>query len=353
MKQLRVLIVDDSAFMRKMIGDMLEKNDGITVIDKAKNGEEAVEKVLQLHPDVVTMDVEMPKVNGLKALQEIMEKKPTPVVMLSSITQKGAETTMLAMQYGAVDFIAKPSGQISLDLHKVQTELVQKVIAAGKANLKAFLRRKGLTTSIKGLTSTTTTATQKTELICQLVCIGTSTGGPRAVQEVLAGLPSNLNAPVLVVQHMPAGFTHSFAKRLDGLSSMIVKEAENNEIIQNGIVYIAPGGRHMRIKKRNLHLFIALSDDNSESIHRPSVDILFESVASLTGYRRIGVIMTGMGSDGTKGIKLLKKSGAVYTIAESEESCMVFGMPKSAIKTNLIDEVCHVKEIPSRIVKFL
>ncbi|SHR13958.1 chemotaxis response regulator containing a CheY-like receiver domain and a methylesterase domain [Mycobacteroides abscessus subsp. abscessus] len=359
MSKIKVLIVDDSAFMRKLIQDFLTEDPRMTVVGSARNGEDAIKKVIELEPDVVTLDVEMPILNGIEALKRIMSEKPTPVVMLSSTTKQGAENTILAIQYGATDFITKPSGAISLDLHKVKEELVEKVVSASKANIKQLvkLNSQEKNTVKKRIDYSKIEPSKKNQFNAlsgkKLVCIGTSTGGPRALQQVITKLPKTIDAPVLVVQHMPAGFTKSLAVRLDSLSEVHVKEAEEGDIIQKGTVYIAPGGLHLKLKWVGANLAIQLDQSPPRNGHRPAVDVMFESCSELSAYAKISVIMTGMGSDGTKGLIKLKESGNVVAIAESEETSIVFGMPKAAIATKLVDEVKNVDNIAETIMKYV
>lgn len=355
MDSIKVLIADDSAFMRKLISDFLEEAGNIEVIATARNGKDAFEKVKQLKPDVVTLDVEMPVMNGLEALGKIMKDCPTPVVMLSSTTKSNAENTLHAMQLGAFDFIEKPSGAISLDLHKVKEEMITKVTQAAKANMKELTRdhpmdeKQGKQEStIPELSPSLYEKGNK-----PLVCIGTSTGGPRALQAVLSRLPKSINAPILIVQHMPPGFTKSLADRLDSLSEIRVKEAEDGELIRAGTAYIAPGGYHLTVKKIGRSLAIQLDQSPQVNGHRPSVDLLFQSVARVSGYRKVAVIMTGMGSDGAEGLKSLKSTGDTRLIAESNDTAIVFGMPKAAIATGLVDDVAHLDQIASTIMRRL
>ncbi|WP_299740889.1 chemotaxis response regulator protein-glutamate methylesterase [Rossellomorea sp. y25] len=359
----KVLVVDDSAFMRKLISDFLTASKQLEVIGIARNGEDAISKINKLRPDVVTLDVEMPRMNGIEALRRIMGECPVPVVMLSSTTREGAEETFKAMELGAVDFIAKPSGTISLDLHKVQDEIVEKVVAASKVNMtkmtKTYGKRKrselkGSSRQANGTELTTASESNWSMNSPKIILIGTSTGGPRALQQVLTELPPNLDAPVVVVQHMPPGFTRSLANRLDGQSVIKVKEAEHEEILQKGTAYIAPGGFHTKVVEFGSQLSIHLSKEEApRNGHRPSVDILFESVSLILDYGKIAVIMTGMGSDGSEGLIKLKERGEVRAIAESEESCIVFGMPKSAIATNLVDSVETIGDISQTIMKYM
>nr|WP_084788085.1 chemotaxis response regulator protein-glutamate methylesterase [Anaerobacillus alkalidiazotrophicus] len=350
---IRALIVDDSAFMRKMLTDMLEEDNRINVIATARNGADAIEKVRIHDPDVVTLDVEMPVMNGLEALQQIMKSTPKPVIMVSSTTKEGAENSVLAMSYGAIDFIAKPSGAISLDLHKVQNELIEKIHLAASVKLSKVLsttkeKKKDLIVRKDHLVNNSS----KRLLDKKIVAIGTSTGGPKALQKVLANLPADINAPILIVQHMPVGFTKSLAERLNRLSKITVKEAEDGEVVKKGIAYIAPGGYHLKVRCIGPTLAIKLDQSPPENGHRPSVDTMLNSIAEIKDYSTVMVIMTGMGSDGTKGLLKLKESTNVVAIAEAEESAIVYGMPRSVIKTNKIDEIVHLDEIAQTIQKY-
>ncbi|KZE65890.1 chemotaxis response regulator protein-glutamate methylesterase [Fictibacillus phosphorivorans] len=348
MKQIKVLIVDDSAFMRKLIKEFLSEDPRIVVLDTARNGQEAIEKTEKLKPDVITMDVEMPILNGIEAVKSIMSIQPVPIIMLSSTTKAGAENTILAMEAGAIDFIAKPSGAISLDLHKVRKILIEKVIASSKANVAL----KRLKTENRDVTKISRKPIKKNNLD-KIILIGTSTGGPRALQEVITKLPADLEAPVVVVQHMPAGFTQSLANRLNALSHVHVKEAEHQETLKKGNVYIAPGGMHMRLNERIGQVFITLDREAPVGGHRPAVNVLFSSAANLTNYQKIAVIMTGMGSDGTNGILDLKENGQTIVITEAEESCIVYGMPKAAALTRKVDEVVHLESMARTIQNYL
>lgn len=348
MKQIKVLIVDDSAFMRKLIKEFLSEDPRIAVLDTARNGQEAIEKTEKLNPDVITMDVEMPILDGIEAVKSIMSSHPVPIIMLSSTTKAGAENTILAMEAGAIDFIAKPSGAISLDLHKVKETLIEKVIASSKAKVAAKRSKTGNRPVPKIIRK----PIKKNDLD-KLILIGTSTGGPRALQEVITKLPADLDAPVVVVQHMPAGFTQSLANRLNSLSHVHVKEAEHHETLRKGTVYIAPGGLHMRVNEKRGELFITLDREEPVGGHRPAVNVLFSSAAKLKNYQKIAVIMTGMGSDGTNGILDLKENGETIVISEAEESCIVYGMPKAAALTKKVDEVVHLESIALAIQNYL
>ncbi|NEU29353.1 chemotaxis response regulator protein-glutamate methylesterase [bacterium LRH843] len=337
---IQVLVVDDSAFMRKMISDMLNRNPRINVVGTARNGQDALKKRNKLRPDVITLDVEMPIMDGLETLKRLMDDDPCSVVMISSTTKEGAENTLLAMEYGAVDFIAKPSGAISLDIAKVEKEIAWKVIQAANANVSRSAPKPIMKKPMRSQLNH-----QK-----KIIAIGTSTGGPRALKDVLTNLPAAICAPILIVQHMPATFTRSLAERLNSLSAIKVKEAEHGDVLEDGTAYIAPGGYHMTVRKVGSSLFIETNEEEPIRGHRPAVDKLYESLASIKGIHTIAAIMTGMGADGTDGLIRLKKHGSCYAIAEAKESCVVFGMPKAAIKTKLVDEVSHVNDIAERLV---
>jgi len=376
----KLLVVDDSAFMRKLISDFFVGNSKVEVVGTARNGKDAIKKIQSLKPTVVTMDIEMPELNGLDALKEIMKQCPVPVVMLSSTTQRGTENAIAAIESGAVDFVAKPSGTISLDLHKIQNELVRKVEQAAMVPISKLKKPSGSKRQQEPVTNASTvinesqqvgrahtpanaTATKVavtrpqvewSKVGKKIVLIGTSTGGPRALQEVVTKIPKSIQAPILIVQHMPAGFTKSLATRLDQLSEITVKEAEQGDILQNGVAYIAPGGYHIKLRKVGTTFGIVL--DNQEpprSGHRPSVDVMFEDVSQFNDFDKVAVIMTGMGHDGSNGLKVLKSTGNVIAIAESSETCIVYGMPKAAVETQLVDEVADVDDIAQTIMKYL
>ncbi|MGX1264625.1 two-component system chemotaxis response regulator CheB [Rossellomorea marisflavi] len=347
MQLIKVLVVDDSAFMRKLISDYLGSEASIEVIGTARNGEDAIKKIKRLRPDVVTMDIEMPVMNGLEALKVIMDEHPVPVVMLSSTTKEGADETVKAMSIGAVDFLAKPSGTISLDLYKVQSDIVKKVIEASKVNMGKLVPEKSRVKPVE---------VQRVQRLAEedaLIAIGTSTGGPRALQKVLGELPRAIPAPIVIVQHMPPGFTKSLAARLDGLSDIAIKEAEQGEKLKKGTAYIAPGGQHLKIVSKGDDLFAQLDVGEPVNGHRPSVDVLFSSIADHAHQNTIAVIMTGMGSDGTKGLASLKRIGRVRVIAEAEETCIVYGMPKAAVAAGYVDQSVELGEISQSILNYL
>ncbi|PIC87640.1 chemotaxis response regulator protein-glutamate methylesterase [Sporosarcina sp. P20a] len=368
-KKKRILVVDDSAFMRKLISDMLNKHPMMEVIGIARNGKDAVEKVRDLQPDVLTMDIEMPVMNGLEALKFIMDQMPVPVVILSSTTKHNTENAVLAIEYGAVDVIAKPGGSISLNLHEIEKEIVEKVFAASNVVIQTLTRQ--ITTTQKRHTTTTSSQNQANEnrsasifpiqtvsipkkntlIAKKFVIIGTSTGGPRALQEVITRFPAEFQYPILIVQHMPPGFTKSLAERLNGLSEIVVKEAEHGELIENGTAYIAPGGLHLKfVKSRTGYQIVLDGDEAPRSGHRPAVNVLLESAATHKELEYVTAIMTGMGYDGKEGMELLRTSCKTITIAESKNTSVVYGMPKAIIDAGLSDEIKDVQQIANAII---
>ncbi|HAA09090.1 MAG: protein-glutamate methylesterase/protein-glutamine glutaminase [Syntrophomonadaceae bacterium] len=354
MKPIRVLVVDDSAFMRKVISDIINNDPNMTVIGTARDGRDALKKIQELNPDVVTMDVEMPGLDGLAALEELMKISPLPVLMISSLTKRGTEQTVKALQLGAVDFIAKPSGPISLDIDTVKEEIISKIkIAAGTKNKLANFKYKTVISPVRPVSTFKELAPGTT--LDKLVLIGTSTGGPKALHEVIPRLPEQINAGILIVQHMPPGFTRSLAERLDSLSQITVKEAEHGEEIIPGCAYIAPGDYHLTVSRPPSgarELKVNLTKEQPRGGHRPAVDTMLESVAQLYWSDMICVIMTGMGNDGSQGVQLIKKRGG-KVIAEHQSSCIVYGMPKAAIATGCVDKIVHLKDISSEVLRML
>lgn len=370
MRTYNVLVVDDSIFMRKIITDLITEDPQFRVIGTAKNGIEAVEMVKTLKPDAITMDIEMPLMNGLDALKKIMSEQPTPVIMLSSLTQEGARETIIALERGAVDFVGKPSGSISLDLHKVKVLLLEKLHIAVRTNAAKFAVNPVRTTIFEKLRAAkeiiakqetaassehqnpAKPASAASTQVQQLVAIGTSTGGPRALHQVISNIPADFPAPVVIVQHMPPNFTKSLAQRLDSVSALHVVEAENGMTLNNGCAYIAPGGYHMMVARNGPGMYkIYLSKEDPRNGHRPSVDVMFESLLPLKELKRHVVLMTGMGSDGARGMLSLKQAGAVTTIAESEETCIVYGMPRAAVELQCVTHILPQQEIAHQLTQ--
>ena len=341
--RIQVLVVDDSALMRKLISDLLESDPRIEVMDTARDGHEAVEKVANLHPDVVTMDIEMPRMSGLDALARIMSQNPTPVVMLTGLTDP--RMAIEALEKGAVDFVVKPSGTISVDVYKVRQELIEKVKLATLMNLRK------ITPQVKPSALPPLKAPSRPSG-GRAVVVGASAGGPRTLGYLLGRLPARLPAPVLVVQHMPSGFTHSFAERLNQHSSLAVKEAEEGNVVRPGQAYIAPGDHHMLVEKQTSRKIIRLDQSPRVKGLRPSADVTMSSVAEAYGAGSIGVILTGMGSDGTDGFKAIKEQGGI-TIAQDKATSVIYGMPRAAVKSGRVDKVLPLDEIPGEIVRIL
>jgi len=358
MAQVKVLVVDDSAFMRKAISMMLESDPEIKVVGIGHDGAEAVESVKKLKPDIVTLDIEMPHMDGLTALKHIMAESPTLVLMVSSITTDGASATLDALQLGAVDFIPKQLSFVALDIVKIKDELLKKIkhIALNKQKLLRHYR------SQTGAISTSSTKEREkyrppppSLLNCtgrkrmNIVAIGASTGGPPALQAIIPRLPKNLPVPVMVVQHMPPTFTKSLADRLNSLSEVSVKEAEDGESLEAGTAYIAPGSQHMTVSRTSTSFRVVLSDEPSNTLHRPAVDVMMHSVADAYNSKALGVILTGMGHDGLEGLKALKlRDGKI--LAQNEDSCVVYGMPRSVVENNLADKVVHLDKMANEIM---
>jgi len=347
--KIKVLVVDDSAFMRILVSDMLNTDPEIEVVSVARNGEEGVEKVKALAPDVVTMDVEMPKMNGIEAVRHIMKEKPTPVVMLSGITKQNAEVTLDALAQGAFDFVTKPSGTLSLDIEKVKEELVSKIKAAYTSNGKTGTGINRL--HVLAQTSIHTYAhaqkpVNEGRISKKVVVIGSSTGGPKALAEIFSALPQDIPAGMLVVQHMPPYFTKSLAERLDKCSYAHVKEGEAGDMITNNSALVAPGDHHMTVNTGK----IRLNQEPPVNAIRPSVDVTMMSVAKTYGYNTIGVLLTGMGNDGAAGMKTIKEKGGT-TIACDEKTSTIFGMPKEAIKLGCVDKIVPLHKIADEIMR--
>jgi two-component system, chemotaxis family, protein-glutamate methylesterase/glutaminase len=322
-KSVRVLVVDDSALMRKLIPQMLAGDESIEVVGTAMDGSFCLKKMEELKPNVITLDLEMPGMNGIDTLKEIMRRDPVPVIVFSSHSTEGATVTMKALGLGAFDFVTKPK---DASAHMVETarELIAKVKAAAECKLKPRM--------IAGIPAKPQKASAPAGAApTKVVAIGVSTGGPQALEYLLSQLPGDFPGAIVVVQHMPDGFTDMFARRLDELSALRVKEAQSGDLLQPGRVLICPGSRHMKVKRLPMGDIVVLSDEPRVNGHRPSVDVLLRSVAEEFRGQAIAVLMTGMGDDGAEGLGAVKKEGGM-TIAQSEESCVVFGMPKAAIE---------------------
>lgn len=344
---IKVLVVDDSAFMRRIISDILTDAGDINVIGTAKDGKEALDKARLLNPDIITLDVEMPVMDGISCLKELHKYTNARVVMLSSLTQSGAAATIEALEAGAIDFITKPTGLFDINSEDKKQEIIDKIRVAKSA------KREKSSSAAKSRQIKSTPFVQNTSLKT-IIAIGTSTGGPKALQEVIPLIPGDIPAAILVVQHMPPGFTKSLAERLNSISSLTVKEAENEELIMPGHVYIAPGDYHMTmIKANDGRMRISLNQNPSVGGHRPAVNVMMNSVAETKFSSVISVIMTGMGADGSEGIVNIKKINKGLVISQDEKSCVVYGMPRAAFQTGVVDVVVPLKKIADEIVKNL
>lgn len=348
MNKIKVLLVDDSAVMRQVLQAILEEDPAIKVIGAASDPIFAMEKLKREWPDVIVLDVEMPRMDGITFLKKIMAERPTPVVICSSLTAKGAETTMQALAAGAVEIITKPQIGLKKFLQESAQAFAQAVKSAASANVRRLavpirplpVAQKLNADAILPAAGSHAMA-QTTE---RIVAIGTSTGGTQALEAVLTALP-RVCPGMVIVQHMPEKFTASFAERLNGLCQIEVREAKNNDRVIPGLALIAPGGKHMMLKRSGAYYHVEVVDGPLVNRHRPSVDVLFRSVAKFAGKNATGIIMTGMGDDGARGLKEMLDAGA-HTVAQDERSCVVFGMPKEAIKLGAAKRVLPLQEIP-------
>ncbi len=349
MAKIKVLVVDDSAVVRQVVQMVLEHDPGIEVIGVASDPIFAMEKMSKQWPDVIVLDVEMPRMDGITFLKKIMAEHPTPVVICSTLTEKGAETTMQAMSVGAVGIITKPKVGLKGFLHEAASDLINAVKEAAQANVRRMKIAPGATAPriAPKLNADAILSAPGGHAMAQtterIVAIGTSTGGTQALEEVLTALP-RVSPGMVIVQHMPEKFTASFAARLNSLCQIEVREAQNNDRLIPGRALIAPGGRHMLLKRSGAYYHVEVVAGPPVSRHCPSVDVLFRSVAKFAGKNATGIIMTGMGDDGARGLKEMHDAGAA-TIAQDEQSCVVFGMPKEAIKLGGVDKVIPLQEI--------
>lgn len=343
--KIRVLVIDDSFLMRRVISDIINSDQELEVVGRAQDGIEAIDKVLALGPDVVTLDVNLPVKDGIVVLEDIMKKKPTRVIMLSAYTRTGASATMKALELGAVDFIAKPSGEISLGLDKLKSEIITKIKLAAKVDLDKYL-------ATFRPSSLAPVEEAKLVLIKKLVIIGASTGGPRAILDIMQNMPLDLPAAFLIIQHMPKGFTLSFAERIAWNTGIRAKEAEEEDIITPGRIFVAPAGFHLVLERDIEQVRIRLTDGPLVNFVRPSIDVTMFSAAKIFGRDIIGVILTGMGKDGLDGAKMIKEKGG-RIIVQDEETSVIWGMPKSIIKAGLADEVLPISKISEAIIKYI
>ncbi|MFO0725351.1 MAG: chemotaxis response regulator protein-glutamate methylesterase [Myxococcota bacterium] len=336
---IRVLVVDDSGVVRRLVTQALSKDPEIEVVGSAPDPYVARDMIADLRPDVLTLDLEMPRMDGLSFLQRLIKHYPMPVIILSSLTTKGSDLAVQALAMGAVDVMSKPDG-VAYKIGDIGATLIDKVKAAARVSRNKLM-------AVSEATSITPVAPLQMRTH-HVVAIGASTGGTVAVERVLKALPPD-SPPILVTQHMPAGFTSSFAQRLSRCCRIKVREAKDGEVIAPGVALVAPGSHHLLIRASGAQLYVSLSDGPPVNRHRPSVDVLFKSVAATCGASAVAVILTGMGADGARGLLDLKNAGA-HTIAQDEASCVVFGMPRAAIELGAVNDVLSIDEIPGRIV---
>lgn len=339
---IKVLVVDDSALIREVLTRMLTRDDDIVVVGTANDPIEAREKIKTLNPDVVTLDIEMPNMNGLQFLERLMRLRPTPVVMVSTLTKKGASETLLALELGAVDFVAKPSADLTGGIEVFGSGLRDKIRAAARSDVKGRANR------VDAPKVAVRTAAAPNGA---LIAIGASTGGVEAVRTVLTNIPKDC-PPIVIAQHMPPGFTGRFAARLDELCAITVVEAQDRLPLERGHAYVARGDYHLRVERSSGQLKCRLAHDDLTSGHRPSVDVLFESVAKIVGPMAVGAILTGMGRDGARGLKLMRDAGA-YTVGQNQATALVYGMPRVAFEEGAVVEQAPLEAIAARLANAL
>ena len=355
MKKIKVLIIDDSALVRQVLSEILDKDVGIEVVGTASDPLVAREKIKKLNPDVLTLDVEMPKMDGITFLSNLMRLRPMPVVMVSTLTEKGADITMEALELGAVDFVTKPKLDLANTIDAYREELIGKVKVAAKANVQALTKRTAPKTLSNvapkhdaGAIIDRSTRLSNFKTTDTIIAIGASTGGTEAIREVLEVMPPDTPGMV-IAQHIPEGFSTSFAKRMDGICAMKVYEAEDGQQVLPGHVYIAPGSHHLLLERSGARYICRLNDGPPVNRHKPSVDVLFRSVANSAGKNSIGAILTGMGDDGARGLKEMKEAGAP-TIAQDEKTSVVWGMPGEAVKLGGVDNILPLAKIPQELL---
>jgi two-component system, chemotaxis family, protein-glutamate methylesterase/glutaminase len=342
---IRVLVVDDSAFMRTALSRMISSEPGLNVAGTACSGSEALAKISALDPDVVTLDVEMPGLDGLQTLRCIMAQSPRPVIMVSAATERDAETTFDALSAGAFDYIPKQLASTSLDILHIRRDLLAKIRSAAHSRISPGppSRKPPHPVSIAHQLADST--------VPAIVALGTSTGGPKALEEILPLFPADLAVPILIVQHMPPGFTAPFARRLNAMSAILVREATHHEPIQPGVAYIAPAGLHMTVERHSDALgIICLNTEPADCVHVPSVDVMMLSVAKAFRNCAMGVILTGMGSDGREGMKAIFRAGGL-TLGQDEADCTVYGMPRTCAEAGVLTRVVPLLQVPAQVLQ--
>lgn len=355
MSKIRVVVVDDSAVVRKVLTAILNSDTGIEVVGVASDPYLAREKIKKLNPDVITLDVEMPRMDGVTFLKNLMRLRPMPVVMVSSLTKEGAEITLEAMEAGAVDFVAKPSLDLTNSLESYGEDLIEKVKTAAAAQVRRYTRDITLPEVVPKYSADAVLKKKPASRLFKtsekIIAIGASTGGTEAIKEILAAMPADAPA-IVVTQHIPEAFSGAFAQRMNRISAMVVREAEDGQRIVPGHAYIAPGSHHLLVRRDGARYVCRLHDGPAVNRHRPSVDVLFRSVAQNVGANAVGVILTGMGMDGALGLKELRDSGAP-TLAQDENTSVVWGMPGEAVKLGGVDRILPLQHIGAEMLKLV
>ncbi len=351
-KPIRVLVVDDSILIRNVLQDIIRSDATFEVAGEASNGKAALDLMPKVRPDVITLDVEMPEMNGIETLKQIMTQAPTPVVMVSAFTEAGAELTFKALDLGAVDFIAKPHTVFSRRLQDVRQDILAKIRAASTARVHAWDAASQTASACVRPKPERIKTGVRLGKCSHIVTIGVSTGGPKALSEIMPRFPSDLNAAVVIVQHMPADFTRAFSVRLNAISCMEVKEAEAGDVIEPGKAYLAKGGYHLKIEEEKYAFVTRLDQNEKVSLFRPSIDVLMESTAACFHDKNVGVIMTGMGHDGVEGIRTIKHTGGT-TLAQDQGTSAIFGMNRLAIESGFVDHVLPLDDLVPHIIRHL
>ena len=350
---IKVLIIDDSALIRQMLTQILDSDPDIEVVGTAGDPYIARNKIKKLNPDVLTLDVEMPRMNGIKFLENLMRLHPMPVVMISSVTEQGVEVTLKALELGAVDYISKPKVNIAEEIQHYTAEIISKVKAAAKARVRTVIERDRVNRAISKQrlqeSASNTSSDKQPGNGCYLIGMGASAGGTEAIADVLRHLPPDMPG-IVVTQHIPGPFSKSFAARVNSYCQLTVSEAKDGERICRGHVYIAPGDKHLQIVRSGSSYICKLDDGPLVNRHKPAVDVMFNSLAESVGKNAVGIILTGMGKDGGAGLEAMKRSGAI-TIVQDERSSVVWGMPKEAIKRGVVDEVVSLQSMPKRLIE--